>query len=184
MHPQKIFWIQRLWDCFFNQFWANTMLLRGQTTEFHMYEYPPSLLIASYRTGFGFTIINLTSHTFCRWSLYDYVWLEEQKEETLGRVLSHSSQPSCKFQHVTCVLNWGPCIEWLSNDVNRQCHASKPLVRRLSGPFETRLTGLVAMALIYDYQTADITEHSNTERNCVKVWWYHMTVAKIHSTRA
>ena len=121
---------------------------------------------------------------FCRWSLHDCVWLEEQKEETLGRVLSHSSQPSCKFQHVTCVLNWGPCVGWLSNDVNWQCHASKPRVRRKSGPVETRLTGLVAMALIYDYQTAGITEHSNTERNCVKVWWYHMTVAKIHSTRA
>ena len=39
-------------------FGANMMLLGGQTTEFHMYEYLPFLPIASYNTGFGFPIIH------------------------------------------------------------------------------------------------------------------------------
>ena len=46
--------------CFWDHFWANTMLLRGQTTEFHMYEYLPLLPIALYSTGFSFLIVCLS----------------------------------------------------------------------------------------------------------------------------
>ena len=38
---------------------SDTMLLGGQTTEFHMYEYLPFLPIVSYSTGFGFPIVRL-----------------------------------------------------------------------------------------------------------------------------
>ena len=66
--------VQSLWDCFWDNFWVNAMLLRGQMTEFHMYEYLPSQSIASYTTGFGLlqSLTDLTSHTLRRWGLWDY----------------------------------------------------------------------------------------------------------------
>ena len=41
------------------------------------------------------------------------IHLEEQKG--VGRVLSHCMQPSCKFEHVTCVLvglAWASAEQW------------------------------------------------------------------------
>ena len=43
----------------YNYFGAITMLLSGQITEFHMYEYLPFLPIASCSTGFGFPFVCL-----------------------------------------------------------------------------------------------------------------------------
>ena len=53
MLPQENFEIQELWDCFWDQFWANMMLLGGQATEFHMNAILP---IALYTIGVGFPI--------------------------------------------------------------------------------------------------------------------------------
>ena len=53
MFPQENFEIQELWNWFWDQFWANTMLLGGQATEFHMNAILP---IASYTNGVGFPI--------------------------------------------------------------------------------------------------------------------------------
>ena len=64
----------------------------------------------------------------------------------LRRVFLHYSQPSRKFQHVTCVLSWGRCVGIcrvmeLIGDANRAMGEGK------SGPVETGLTGLAATAL-------------------------------------
>ena len=61
---------------------ANMMLLGGQTTEFHMYEYLP---IASYNTGFGFLIV--------RYGLSLFAWkngeLLEDLDEFFCIICSH-----------------------------------------------------------------------------------------------
>ena len=68
-------------------FWAHTMLLRGQMTEFHMY-----------------VIYTLSAHCVLQY------WFRPSNrplkflEEKLIRVFLHYLQPSLKFQHVTCVL--------------------------------------------------------------------------------
>ena len=80
--------------------WANTMLLGGQKTEFHMYEYLAFLPIASYSTGFDFPFVRLSHkpHPSQMRLARLIVRLEERKVvRGLGRVLSHCSQPSHKF---------------------------------------------------------------------------------------
>ena len=80
------------------------MLLGGQTTELHMYEYLPFLPIASYSTGFGFPVVRLSRkpHPSQMRLARLLVRLEEGKvvadsEEFFRTVCSHSP----KFQHVT-----------------------------------------------------------------------------------
>ena len=81
------------------------MLLGGKTTESHMYEYLPIVL---YSNGFGFPIVRVSCkpHPLQMKLVRLIVRLEEWKAVVgrLRRILSHCLQPSCKIQHVTCVL--------------------------------------------------------------------------------
>ena len=83
------------------------------------------------------------------------VRLEERKG--VGRVLSHCSQPSCKFQHVTCVLvglaSVGVCRATALIGDAKQARVWRRETKQAtgegkSGPVETGLTGTAATALI------------------------------------
>ena len=132
-----------------DHFWANTMLLGGQTTEFHMYIYPfcplrRTALVSAFRS-----FANLASHTLRRWGLRDYNrCLEERK--VVGRKTRKSffalfaagiSQVS------TCHLNvWEACV-----GVHRAMapigDAKQATGEGKSRPVETGLTGRAATAL-------------------------------------
>ena len=88
------------------------MLVRGQMTEFHMYEYLPFLPIVSYSTGFGLLIVCLSRKPHpSQMRLARLITWKNRRllEGRLRRDLLHCSQPSHIFQHVTCVLG-GLCM--------------------------------------------------------------------------
>ena len=82
-------------------FWAKMMFLRGQTTEFHMYEYLPSCLLC--RTALVLAFNRLISQvtpfadesceTNCSLRRTESCWEEDSEE-----ILLHCLQPS---QHVS-----------------------------------------------------------------------------------
>ena len=70
-----------------------------------MYEYLPIVL---YSNGFGFPIVRVSCKPHpMQMKLVRLIFRLEEWKAVVGRlrrVLSHCLQPSCKIQHVTCVL--------------------------------------------------------------------------------
>ena len=108
----------------------------------------PFLPIVSHSTGFCFPIVHLSRkpHPSQMRLARLIVCLKNGKllEGRLGRVLSHSSQPSRKFQHVTCVLGG---LAWASAELIG--NAKQATSEGKSGPVETELIGLAATALLH-----------------------------------